>query len=147
MITFSNCTTTVERDRKRLVNPNTSVKHIFGNKRIKKLYIPEFIDLYNHFMNGVDTADQLRTVYTTQRRCYCTWKPLWHYLFDTSLCNAAKIWIAIGRGDVKTSGHLRFRKGLAQQLMRAPPPEDIQERRQKGTHKEAFYRTQHEPLH
>jgi hypothetical protein len=52
------------------------MKRIFGNKRIKKLHIPEFIDLYNHFMNGVDTVDQLCAVYTTQRRCYRTWKPL-----------------------------------------------------------------------
>jgi hypothetical protein len=145
MITFSKCTTTVERDRKRPANPNTSVKRIFGNQRIKKLPIPEFIDMYNHFMNGVDRADQLRAVYTTQRRCYRTWKPLWHYLFDTSLCNAAKIWIDMGYGDTKKSGHYRFRQCLAQELMKTPSPEGVQERHKKKTYHERIHRNGLDP--
>ena len=39
----------------------------FGDQRVKKLVISNFIDQYNHYMRGVDIADQLRSYYTTQR--------------------------------------------------------------------------------
>ena len=48
------------------INACTS-RVLFGDLTVKKLFIPDFIDLYNHFMNGVDVADQLRCYYDTQR--------------------------------------------------------------------------------
>ena len=53
--------------------------------------MPQFIDKYNHFMNGVDVADQLRSYYTTQRIHTKSWKPLWHFLLDTTIVNCYKI--------------------------------------------------------
>ena len=42
-------------------------------------------------MNDVDVADQLRCYYNIQRITYKTWKPLWHFLLDTTVTNSYKI--------------------------------------------------------
>ena len=39
----------------------------FGDLTIKKLFIFNFIDFYNYFMNDVNVVDQLRCYYDTQR--------------------------------------------------------------------------------
>ena len=117
MTTIVEARTTVSRVRKR---PNTKdkwIKEEFGDQPFKLLEIPDFIDMYNHLMNSVDRADRIRTYYRTNRRNYRTWKPLWNYLFQTTICNAALIWIDQGSSTKKKGGHLDFRKKLATQLM------------------------------
>ena len=47
----------------------------FGEAVVKLLPIPALINKYNHFMNGVNQADQLRSYYTTQRIHVKNWKP------------------------------------------------------------------------
>ena len=85
---------TVMRPRRRppktATNARTSRKP-FGDKAVKELSIPQFINMYNDFMNGVDVADQMRSYYSTQRRHPKNWKPLWHFLLDTAVTNAYKI--------------------------------------------------------
>ena len=65
MSTVSNGRDTVTRLRRRptktATNARTSRAPFQGND-VKGLDIPEFIDMYNHFMNGVDVADQLRYI-------------------------------------------------------------------------------------
>lgn len=39
-------------------------------------------------MNGVDCADQLRCYYNTQRVHVKSWKPLWHFLLDSTIVNS-----------------------------------------------------------
>ena len=53
--------------------------------------IPEFIDQYNLYMCGVDVANQLKSYYTTQRIHLKTWKPLFHFLFNTIIGNCYKL--------------------------------------------------------
>lgn len=36
---------------------------VFGEDVTKDLWIPQFIDTYNHFMNGVDLANELCSYY------------------------------------------------------------------------------------
>lgn len=55
------------RPAKTATNTKTSRAIFAENKAVKPLPIPLFIDKYNHYMNGVDYADQLRSYYTTQR--------------------------------------------------------------------------------
>ena len=84
----------VQRVRRRPAKTSTNARTSrapFGDLAVKKLPIPDFIDLYNHFMNGVDVADQLRCYYDTQRIHLKTWKPLWHFLLNTTVCNSYKI--------------------------------------------------------
>ena len=123
MSTVSNGRDTKSRFRRRptktATNARTSRAPFLG-KEIKMLDIPEFIDTYNHFMNGVDVADQLRSYYNTQRIHFKTWKPLWHFLLDTTITNAYKI--AHCRPERPNAepwedlSHKRFRTRLASQL-------------------------------
>ena len=85
---------TVETLRRKPAKTSTNARTSrapFGDLTIKKLPIPDFIDLYNHFMNDVDVADQLRYYYDTQRVHLKTWKPLWHFLLNTTIVNSYKI--------------------------------------------------------
>jgi hypothetical protein len=117
MTTVVDARTTIPRVRKRPNGGDKWIKAEFGDQAFKSLNIPEFIDMYNHFMNGVDRADQIRTYYRTNRRNYRTWKPLWNYLFQTTICNASLIWMDQGHSTKKKGGHLKFRTKLASQLM------------------------------
>jgi ribosomal protein S20 len=111
----------VERTRKRPYNATTLIKKIWGSEHEKNLEIPDFIDGYNHSMNGVDLADQGRAECPTKRPgMRRTWKPLWHWLFDTSLCNMAVIYDAKKHYNRTTKDglHNTFRKTLAIKLMR-----------------------------
>ena len=113
----------VERLRRRPALTSTNARTSrapFGNLAVKKLPIPDFIDLYNHFMNGVDVADQLRCYYDTQRVHLKTWKPLWHFLLDTTIVNSYKI---INTTELRPYAELRkhgshklFRMDLVQEL-------------------------------
>ena len=79
----------VERRRPAATAPNARTSRtIFGDEVTKDLWIPQFIDAYNHFMNGVDIADQLRSYYNTQKTHRKNWKPLWHLLLDAAVVNS-----------------------------------------------------------
>jgi hypothetical protein len=117
MTTVVDARTTISRVRKRPNGGDKWIKAEFGDQPFKSLNIPEFIDMYNHFMNSVDRADQIRTYYRTNRKTYRTWKPLWNYLFQTTICNAALIWMDQGHSTKKRGGHLQFRTKLASRLM------------------------------
>ena len=66
--TVSNSRDKVKRLRRRpvklAINARTS-RAAFKDMTTKELDIPAFIDMYNHYMNGVDNADQLRLYYNT----------------------------------------------------------------------------------
>jgi hypothetical protein len=114
---------TVIRVRKRPALTSSgyaAAKPIFGKEFCKELAIPKLIDLYNHHMNGVDRADQLRSYYNTQRKkCYKTWKPLWNLLLDATLTNSYLIATHPPPGEPKRypkKGHAQFLKDLAKGL-------------------------------
>ena len=68
--TISNPRDTVTRLRRRSAKTATNARTsrtIFGEMSTKQLNIPAFINMYNHYMNGVDNTDQLRYYYSTQR--------------------------------------------------------------------------------
>ena len=68
MSTVSNSRDKVKRLRRRPAKSATNTRTsraVFGDMTIKELDIPAFIDMYNHYMNGVDNADQLRLYYNT----------------------------------------------------------------------------------
>ena len=53
----------ITRNRKRPKKTSTNsiiAREIFNKQYRKKLKIPLFIDSYNHYMNSVDVANQLR---------------------------------------------------------------------------------------
>ena len=107
------------RPAKTSTNAKTS-RAAFKDDAVKAMAIPEFIDMYNHYMNGVDQADQLRSYYSTQRIQLRTWKPLWHFLLDTAVVNTYKIANQTCRQSFTkswdSSSHKKFRIRLATQL-------------------------------
>ena len=91
MSTVSDGKGMVNRRRRRPRTTATSAKAtraVFGDRVVIILPIPDFIDLYNHCMNGVDKADQLRSYYFTQRIHRKGWKALWHFLLDVAITNS-----------------------------------------------------------
>jgi len=84
---------------------------------MKELSIPQFIDMYNHFMGGVDQADQLRSYYNTQRTHLKSWKSLYHFLLDTTVTNCYKLSTKSVPGYWPTrSAHKAFREELVDAL-------------------------------
>ena len=123
MTTVSNGQKKINRLRRRPAKTATNARTsraMFGHDESRKeLPIPEFIDQYNHYMNGVDNADQLRCYYNTQRVHFKSWKPLWHFLLDTTITNSYKIAHCRPKRVQKPwqlQGHRDFRIQLASQL-------------------------------
>ena len=106
------------RPAKTATNARTS-RAMFGESATKELEIPAFIDMYNHYMNGVDNADQLRSYYSTQRVHLKNWKPLWHFLLDTTVVNSYNIHHCMPEYPYQSRYHYsqrEFRTQLAIQL-------------------------------
>jgi hypothetical protein len=71
MTTVYDLTKTVIRLRKRPAPTSTNariVRPVFGEEIEKELLILRVIDDYNYYMNGVDTANQLRQTFTIHRK-------------------------------------------------------------------------------
>ena len=97
------------RSRKRPSSTSTSVsvaRPIFGASVKKDLPIPAAIDAYNHYMSGVDIANQLRGAFTTlQPQNVCYWKPLFYWLLDIALVNSYLLARATSRAIKEKSRH------------------------------------------
>jgi hypothetical protein len=84
---------TILRNRRRLKITSTagkSVHAVFKDEVRKTLPIPFVIDEYNHQMNGVDLADQLRSGNCGGRRIFRGgWRALFRFLYTTVAVNSA----------------------------------------------------------
>ena len=114
---------TVIRKRRRPAKTATNAKTsraVFGEEVTKDLTISTSIDLYNHYMNGMDVVDQLRCYYNTQRVHNKTWFPIWHFLLNTAVINCYKIANTTEERSYaklrKHSAHKRFREDLVTDL-------------------------------
>jgi Transposase IS4 len=103
------------RPRETSSNSNT-VRQVFGNAPRKELAIPKVIDDYNHYMGGVDIADQLRGYYNCQLTVRRTWFPLLFWLLDTVLVNCSILYHKATDEDVKNKV---FRINLAWDLIKS----------------------------
>jgi hypothetical protein len=123
MTTVYNGQDKVLRARKRPQNTQAHITQLWGDAPIRDLEVPKAIDDYNHYMGSVDQADQARSYYTRNTRQYRTWKPLFMFLFQTSLSNAAKLWIderarRLGEPTSKKKNQtLEFRIQVARRLL------------------------------
>ena len=72
---------------------------VWGNNYSAKLEIPKMINDYNHWMNGVDKADQLISYYRTKLRCRQTWMPIFMYCLDIIRINSYLVCKHHQRGD------------------------------------------------
>jgi hypothetical protein len=111
----------------RMFSPLSTCKEQYEHTRL--LPIPSAIDDCNHYMGGVDIADQLRAGFSTQQRGVKPWRPLFYWLLDSTIINAyiisehqRKAKIRPGIKDKVHSSHRTFREGLVEALLQDPNP-------------------------
>jgi transposase IS4-like protein len=121
------CTPT-KRKRPAATSTNASIARApFGDEIIKELEIPTAIDDYNHYMGGVDIANQYRASYEIHRKCERVWFPLLFFFIDAAIVNAYRIQIVSqkqqgqGARPSRLSSQLDFRRKLYQQLFAFAP--------------------------
>lgn len=115
-------------NRKRPSNTSTSARITqvpFGDCWQKVLPIPDHINGYNHNMNAIDIADQLRSYYTTQRIHRKCWKAPWSYLLDVIATNSYIIY----QKTHPRATHADFQKGLVLGLIGNTKTRAIQTRK------------------
>jgi hypothetical protein len=61
---------------------------VWGGNPVRAIHIPCMIDDYNHWMGGVDKADQLIAYYRPNLRCRRVWMPLMMHALDILRVNA-----------------------------------------------------------
>lgn len=102
------------------------VRPIFGGQHTRMLLIPVLIDMYNHFMGGVDIADQRRSYWPTQLRVSRTWLPLFFWCLDTAIVNAFILYriVNITAGELAKTllDHRQFRETLYLELLNEGSP-------------------------
>ena len=107
----------IERNRRRprITNVNKArVQDTWGTSPRKIVAIPKIIDDYNHYMGGVDIADQRRGYYNTQIMTRQNWMPLFYWLLDTAIINSHLAYKAAG----SKMEHSTFRLELAWSLIK-----------------------------
>ena len=108
-----------EKIRRRPAKTSTNgriVRQAFGDKHAKEMQIPCFIDDYNHYMGGVDLANQYREPYETHRTTYRTWWPLFYWLIDVACINGYRLY-QLRTTDPRPLTHLQFRIELYCKLL------------------------------
>ena len=84
-------TESIKRRRKKPRTTNVNRHHletVWGEDYVKEIEIPRIIDDYNHWMLGVDKADQFIAYYRPNVRCRRTWMPLLFHSLDVVRVNA-----------------------------------------------------------
>ena len=125
MTTAYNLTDTVIWFHNRSSSTSTSVSitwSVFESSSQKDLSISVAIDAYNHYMSGIDIANQYWAVFTTlQHQSNHYWKPLFNWLLDIALVNSYLLAKAIQRLVIEKPRlhhhHQQFQETLAKDLM------------------------------
>ena len=94
-----------KRPRKSASNA-TITRKPFGDQPTKILPIPLFIDYYNHYMGGVDQANQLRAAFTTHfRRNLKEFLSGVFWCLDLGVTNSYKLHLAINGSKITQNGN------------------------------------------
>jgi len=82
-------TTTQARRRPKANNTNRrNIQDVWGTSHVANIDIPSVINNYNHWMGGVDLADQLIAYYRPDLRCRRVWMPLLLHCLDVVRINS-----------------------------------------------------------
>jgi hypothetical protein len=122
MSTLYSADSFIPRKRKRPGKTSTNAlitRRVFGKEVVKELDIPIFINDYNHYMNGVDLANQYRASYEVHLRGYRNWLPLFYWFINASVVNAWRIQYVYKQQQeaARLPAQLFFRERLYQQLL------------------------------
>ena len=119
----------IERRRKRprlTATNRRNVQQVWGNQGVTQIEIPCVIDDYNHWMGGVDKADQLIAYYRPDLRCRRVWVPIMFHVLD---CIRANAYIACHAKGYKGS-HKDFTMDWIKALLARAKAEDVRDTRQ-----------------
>ncbi len=101
---------------------------------IRQVTCPEAFKLYNHYMGGVDLADQKRKYYSIARKSMKWWYYLFWFLLDTSIVNSFIIMTVTNFSLVQRPLTLRdYKLKLIEQLIK-----EFSTRKRVMTIKESF---------
>ena len=104
----------------------TARKPFAEDEHEKELPLHRFLDDYNHHMNHVDQADQLRCYTMNLRHTYKGWKALFQYVFNVILvnCYLLSYHTNVEPYRARFINQTRFRTVLIDSLINAskPPP-------------------------
>jgi hypothetical protein len=107
-----------------MFTPPVGCKELYEHTRL--LPILGAINDYNHYIGGVDIANQLRAGFSTQQRGLKPWRPLFYWLLDTTIINAFRLSehqrkAALGSAKDKVqSAHRAFCEALVLELLKDP---------------------------
>jgi hypothetical protein len=98
-------------------------RKVFSKEVTKELEIPIFINDYNHYINGVDLANQYRSSYEIHLKGYRNWLPLLYFFINAAVVNAWRIQYIYKQqhGATRLPAQLFFRERLYQQLFSFGP--------------------------
>lgn len=93
------------RKRPKITSSNAAItRKPFGDQSIKMLSILTFIDDYNHYMGGVDQANQLRAAFTTHfSRNRKEFFARMFFVIDVAVSNSYKLHLALNGVKKSTS--------------------------------------------
>jgi hypothetical protein len=103
-----------------MFSPPSGCKELY--KHTCLLPIPGAIDNYNHYIDRVDIADQLRAGFSTQQRGLKPWRPLFYWLLDSTIINAFRVSEHQSGKHKVRSGHRAFCKALVSKLLKDSIP-------------------------
>ena len=109
---------TIMRTRKRPRKTVKNMQHVdkvWGDGAKKDIHIPSLIDDYNHWMGGVDLADQRIAYYHPNLRCRRNWIPMFIQIMSIIRSNS----YIIHKDHFKTNsmGHKKFTLHMIYYLM------------------------------
>lgn len=121
---------TRRRRRPRPTSTNRGhVQAVWGNEGVADIAIPALIDDYNHYMGGVDKADQLIAYYRPDLRCRRVWMPIMFHVLD---CMRTNSYAACKASGYKES-HKDFTMEWCKALSNRAKAETVRETRQRRT--------------
>ena len=104
------------RRRPRLTEKNKNhVREIWGKEGTKEIEIPTIIDDYNHWMGGVDLADQRIAYYQPDMRCRRNWIPMFVQVLSIIRSNSYVVYKSCSQ--MKAMSHKQFTLEMIATLM------------------------------
>ena len=97
------------RRRPRFTQMNRGhVDNIWGERGKKNIYIPSLVDDYNHWMGGVDLADQRIAYYMPDLRCRRNWIPIFIQLLGMIRNNSYVVYKEHHKTKAKSHKHFLY---------------------------------------
>ena len=104
------------RRRPRITQNNKGhVQEVWGDDGKKAIYIPRLINDYNHWMGGVDIADQRISYYQSDLRCRRNWIPMFIQLLAIIRSNSYIVHRSVKKD--KALSHKKFTLEMIESLM------------------------------